>query len=212
MERSVIRGFRATVLPDYAALHPGYECSLMSLSFDEAKRVFEEAELLHSDAEMEAAIERMACQISERLAEANPVVLCVMTGAVILAGRLLPKLAFPLQIDYLNATRYGHDTAGGELEWRIEPRIPLQGRSVLVLDDILDEGHTLVGIEEYCREKGASEVHAAVLVEKLHPRKAEGAYAHFSGIQVADRFLFGGGMDYKGYWRNAPGIYAVKGL
>ncbi|GAB6043835.1 hypoxanthine-guanine phosphoribosyltransferase [Endothiovibrio diazotrophicus] len=184
----------------------------MSLTAEEAHEVFQQAELLHSDAEVEAAIERMAQQITAHLADANPVVLCVMTGAVIFAGRLLPKLRFPLQIDYLNATRYGHATRGGELEWRSEPRIPLEGRSVLVLDDILDEGHTLVGIEAYCREKGASEVLNAVLVEKLHMRKAVGAMAHFAGIQVADRFLFGGGMDYKGYWRNAPGIYAVKGL
>lgn len=184
----------------------------MSLTDEEAREVYREAELLHSDAEVEAAIERMAGQISARLADANPVVLCVMTGAVILAGRLLPKLEFPLQIDYVNATRYGHDTRGGELEWLIEPRIELAGRNVLILDDILDEGHTLLGIEAYCRDKGANEVRSAVLVEKLHARKAEGVEAHFSGIQVADRFLFGGGMDYKGYWRNAPGIFAVKGL
>ena len=184
----------------------------MSLTIEEAREVYREAELLHSDAEVGAAIERMAAQITEQLADADPVVLCVMTGAVIIAGRLLPQLRFPLQIDYCNATRYGHDTRGGELEWKIEPRIPLAGRTVLILDDILDEGHTLVGIDAYCREKGAAEVYNAVLVEKLHDRKAEGANAHFSGIQVADRFLFGGGMDYKGYWRNAPGIYAVKGL
>ena len=82
-----------------------------------------------------------------------------------------------------------------------------------MLVDILDEGHTLAAIVEYLRDEGAAEVRTAVLVHKQHPRKAyPGMRADFTGLDVADRFLFGYGMDYQGYWRNAPGIFAVRGL
>lgn len=66
--------------------------------------------------------------------------------------------------------------------------------------------------QEYA-DSTVREVLSAVLVHKLHTRKATpNMRADFSGLDIADRFLFGCGMDYKGYWRNAPGIYAVKGL
>jgi len=125
----------------------------------------------------------------------------------------LTKLVFPLEVDYVHATRYGHETTGAHLNWTAKPRLDLQGRTVLLLDDILDEGVTLAAIADYCRQQGAARVLMAVLVEKLHLRKVTpGMRADFSGLEVGDRFLFGYGLDYKGYWRNAPGIYAVKGL
>ena len=86
-------------------------------------------------------------------------------------------------------------------------------RDVLIIDDILDEGHTLGAIIDFCRHAGASRVYTAVLIDKDHQRKARpDLQADFIGLQCIDRFIFGYGMDYKGYWRNAPGIYAVKGL
>ena len=136
-----------------------------------------------------------------------------MNGGLILAGRILPRLPFPLELAYLHATRYGHAIQGTLLDWRVRPTQDLRGRTVLVLDDILDEGHTLEAIIAHLKEEGAAEVLSAVLVHKLHERKAKpGMRADFTGLDIPDRFLFGCGMDYKGYWRNAPGIYAVKGL
>jgi hypoxanthine phosphoribosyltransferase len=116
-------------------------------------------------------------------------------------------------VDYVHATRYGHETNGTNLNWTVRPQLELKGRTVLLLDDILDEGVTLAAIADYCRQQGAADVFMAALVEKLHLRKVTpGMKADFTGIEVGDRFLFGYGLDYKGYWRNAPGIYAVKGL
>jgi hypoxanthine phosphoribosyltransferase len=176
-------------------------------------KIYEEADLLASQAEVERAIDRMAAEIAERLHDKRPLVLCVMNGGLIVAGQILPKLRFPLEIDYVHATRYGDSTRGSGLEWRVMPGRELSGRTVLLLDDILDEGVTLDALARHCREQGASEVLLAVLVEKLHLRKVRpGMRADFSGLDVGDRFLFGYGLDYKGYWRNAPGIYAVKGM
>lgn len=183
------------------------------MTVEEANRVLAEADLLVGEEELATAIGRMAAEITERLHDRRPLVLCVMNGGLIIAGQILPKLRFPLEIDYGHATRYGDSTEGGGLDWRVMPREDMKGRTVLLLDDILDEGVTLDALARYCREQGAREVLLAVLVEKLHLRKVTpGMRADFSGIEVGDRFLFGYGLDYKGYWRNAPGIYAVKGL
>jgi hypoxanthine phosphoribosyltransferase len=183
------------------------------MNIQEANTVVADADLLVTEAEVGAAISRMAQEITATLKEANPVVVSVMNGGLIFAGQLLTKLVFPLEVDYVHASRYGHGTSGSGLNWIVRPQVALQGRTVLLLDDILDEGVTLAAIADYCRQQGATAVLMAVLVEKLHLRKVTpGMRADFTGIEVGDRFLFGYGLDYKGYWRNAPGIYAVKGM
>ncbi len=155
-------------------------------------------------------MDRMAAEITERLSEADPIVLSVMNGGLVVAGQLLTRLDFPLRSDYVHATRYRNGTSGGSLHWLRPPEELLDGKDVLVLDDILDEGVTLAAIVEGCRNQGARSVLSAVLVEKLHGR-TNGFKADFVGLQAEDRYLFGYGMDYKGYLRNAAGIYAVAG-
>lgn len=183
----------------------------MPITAEEAQRVYNEAECLYDRAAVEAAIKRMAGDITATLRDENPVVLCVMSGAMIPAGILLTHLDFPLELDYLHATRYCGATTGGSMNWRVQPRTSLRDRTVLVVDDILDEGVTLAAILDACRQQGARKVLCAVLVEKKHERK-NGLRADFVGLEVADRYVFGFGMDYKEYLRNAPGIFAVKGL
>ena len=183
------------------------------MNIEKANTVLSEADLLVPEADVEAAIKRMAEEITSQLKETRPVLLCVMNGGLIFTGQLLTRLVFPLEVDYVHATRYGHEINGANLQWTVRPQLDLAGRTVLLLDDILDEGVTLAAIADYCHRQGASKVMMAVLVEKLHLRKVTpGMRADFTGIEVGDRFLFGYGLDYKGYWRNAPGIYAVKGL
>jgi hypoxanthine phosphoribosyltransferase len=177
------------------------------------RQIMAEADCLYSEAEVEAAIDQVAVAINAVLAERNPVVFCVMNGGLIFSGKLLPKLNFPLELSYLHATRYRNETSGGELFWKAKPEISFIDRDVLIIDDILDEGHTLGAIIDFCHHAGASAVHTAVLIDKDHNRKARpGLKADYVGLPCIDRYIFGYGMDYKGYWRNAPGIYAVKGL
>lgn len=183
------------------------------MTLQDVRKVLDEADLLVSEVAVLSAIDRMARDITADLSESNPVVLCVMNGGLIFSGQLLLRLQFPLELDYVHAARYGHEVNGACLNWFARPQKDLRGRIVLLLDDILDEGVTLAAIAEYCRQQGAVDIHMAVLVEKLHLRKVTpGMRANYTGIEVGDRFLFGYGLDYKGYWRNAPGIYAVKGL
>ncbi|RAU17795.1 hypoxanthine-guanine phosphoribosyltransferase [Nitrincola tibetensis] len=180
---------------------------------NEIKNVFYEADLLFTQQQVEDAISHMAKDITDALSQLNPVVFSVMNGGLVITGQLLTQLTFPLQASYLHATRYRNSTSGHTLEWKVPPMIDFQNRPVLIVDDILDEGHTLAEILEYCHEQGASQVYSAVLINKQHDRKARpDLVADFVGLQIPDRYIFGYGMDYKGYWRNAPGIYAVKGL
>lgn len=177
----------------------------------EARKIFDEADLLVSADESAAALRRVAGEIGQRLADSNPLVLAVMGGAVVFTGQLLPQLGFPLDFDYLHVTRYGDVTRGGQLQWIVEPRAPVAGRVVLVLDDILDEGVTLAAIAERLLAQGASEVLCAVFADKNLGR-AKPISADFVGVQLPNRYVFGYGMDVKGAWRNLPAVYAVKGM
>ncbi|MGE5769964.1 MAG: hypoxanthine-guanine phosphoribosyltransferase [Betaproteobacteria bacterium] len=174
-----------------------------------AAQLLDEAELVHSAEVVQAALDRLAAEIGARLAGRHPLVLCVMTGGVVFCGQLLTKLAFPLDFDYLHATRYGPETQGGKISWRTAPWTSVKDRTVLVVDDILDEGITLAAVKESLKRLGAAEVLVAVLADKASG-KAKPVRADFAGLEVPDRFVFGFGMDVDGAWRNLPAIYALK--
>jgi hypoxanthine phosphoribosyltransferase len=165
---------------------------------------------LADQAAVKRALDRMAADISRDLAERDPLVLAVMIGGLIPTAWLLQRFAFPLTLDYVHATRYRSGTRGSNhIDWIARPRTPLAGRAVLVIDDILDEGHTLAAILEDCRARGAAEVRAAVLVEKLHRRRVEGLKADYTGLQVEDRYLIGCGMDYREHHRQHAAVFAL---
>ena len=170
----------------------------------------ENSDPVASAEEVRAALVRLSGEISRELGEAYPLVLAVMGGAVVFAGRLLPHLRFPLDFDYVHVTRYGTATQGARVEWRVAPPAEVRGREVLVLDDILDGGHTMAAIREELVRLGASNFRCAVLVEKKLA-KAKPIRADFVGLRIPDRFVFGCGMDAKGYWRNLPEIRAMRG-
>jgi len=177
---------------------------------EELARVRATARRLVGPDEIELAVDRMAQEITEKLSMANPLVLGVMTGGLMPLGMLLRRLEFPLQVDYTHLTRYGLHTTGGELRWIKRPPQSVRGRTVLVVDDLLDHGITLQAIVEACTTLGAAEVLTAVLVTKQVVNRAGLARTDFSGLALPDAYLFGYGMDYKTWLRNAPGIYAVE--
>jgi hypoxanthine phosphoribosyltransferase len=178
---------------------------------EEILAVQREAERLYSEAEVEAAIDRVAQAVAARLGGSNPLLLTVLNGGVIFSGKLLTRLHFPLQIDAVNASRYRGATQGGDIHWLLQPQTPLAGRTVLLVDDVLDEGITLAAIIQWCQQQGARAVYVAVLVDKQIGRERP-CRADFVGLEAENRYLFGYGMDYKNYLRNAPGIFVCKGL
>jgi hypoxanthine phosphoribosyltransferase len=169
----------------------------------------EDSDLIAGAEEVQVAVRRIAAEIEQRLSGAYPLVLAVMGGAVVFAGQVLPLLRFPLDFDYIHASRYGAATRGSSVDWKVSPPGLAKGRVVLVLDDILDHGETMSVIRERLLQLGATRFHCAVLVEKILAI-AKPIAPDFVGLRIPDRFVFGCGMDAKGFWRNLPEIRAIR--
>lgn len=167
------------------------------------------ARCLANMTEVGRACDALAQDITLSLRDANPLLLCVMTGGAVPLALLLERLDFPLQVDYVHLTRYGLETSGGAITWVKRPPHAISGRTVLLVDDILDHGLTLAALIDECRKLGAATVLSAVLVTKTIATRAGLQRADFSALTLPDAYLFGCGMDYKSYLRNAPGIFAV---
>lgn len=181
----------------------------MSAPIEQVRELLRDAELVCPAEQVQAALRDVAQRINSALADKHPLVLSMMGGAVVFSGQLLPLLDFPLEFDYVHVSRYGASRQGGAMHWKVAPGENVRGRVVLLLDDILDEGHTLAALRERVLELGARECYSAVFAVKRHGSK-KAAQADFAGLEVPDRFVFGYGMDIEGAWRNLPAIYAVK--
>lgn len=167
------------------------------------------ADVIHDQAAIDAAIARMGGEIDRALEGERAVFLSVMHGGLIFAGRLALSMRTDVEFDYVHATRYRGATTGSDLHWMKQPAATLNGRTVLLVDDILDEGKTLKAIRDFCRDRGAKRVLVAVMCEKKHGRGIDGIAADFCGVEVPDRYVFGFGMDYHEQGRNLPAIYAI---
>lgn len=178
---------------------------------EKIKQVYKDSTCLYTTEQVEEALDRIALQISQKLSDKNPIILCVMIGGMVPMANLLLRLDFPLEVDYVHASRYRGEITGGQLHWKVKPSLNLKDRTVLVVDDILDGGLTLAAILSEVEAMGASEIYSAVLVDKHHTRVDGGLkQADFVALEVDDHYIFGYGMDYNEYLRNAPGIYVVS--
>lgn len=182
---------------------------MSTLNRAEALKVMADSDLIFDAGQVQAAVQRVADGLNKAYATRHPLVLSVMGGAVVFTGQLLPRLTFPLDFDFIAASRYGDETTGRELTWRVAPRANIRGREVIVVDDILDEGVTLAAICDLIREQGAVSVATAVFSDKSIA-KPKPIAADFVGLALPNRFVFGFGMDVQGAWRNLPEIRAMR--
>jgi hypoxanthine phosphoribosyltransferase len=166
------------------------------------------ARRIHSARDVSRALTRMAKEIGARLAGTDPVVLAVMQGGVFAAVELSKRFRFPHEFDYVHVTRYAGGTRGGAIEWRVRPGAALAGRTVLIVDDVLDRGHTLHALQRDLRRIGVAAQYTAVLVAKRVKAKRR-PRVDFAGLEVDDVYVFGCGMDYRGYWRGLRALYAL---
>jgi len=176
---------------------------------EQALEILHSAEQLCSAEFVSDSVSRVAQEITAQLGERYPVVLSVMGGAIVFAGQLLPQLRFPLDLDYIHATRYRNSTQGQDIAWKVMPKEDVKGRVVLVIDDILDEGHTLAAVRDKLLQMGAAEFYCAVLADK-EIGQTKPIQADYIGLRLPNRYVFGCGMDVQGMWRNLPEIYALK--
>lgn len=179
------------------------------LSFS-VEDIFKQAQCLFTADEVHQAVELMAEQINSA-ANGNPLtVMCVMNGGMVTTGLLLPLIKGPTRLGYVHVTRYNNNVSGtNNIHWQAPPSIDLEGQNILLVDDIFDEGLTLQALVQHCLSAGVEQVASAVLVSKQHKRKPNDFCPNYIGLEVPDRYVFGMGMDYKGWLRNVPGIYAI---
>jgi hypoxanthine phosphoribosyltransferase len=181
--------------------------------YTRARELLARAEELVSADTVQAAVRNVAEVLNQRFdTDATgefPLVLGVMGGAVVFTGHLLPQLSFPLEFDYIHVTRYGDLDRGGEVVWKVIPRQNVAGRTIIVVDDILDEGETLAHVKQRLLDMGAAEVILAVFADKELGR-AKPVQADIVGLTIPNKFVVGFGMDAHGYWRNLPGLWVIK--
>lgn len=177
---------------------------------DDLPRPLDGAECLFTREQVEQALDTLADRLNRAFAGRRPVVLGIMNGALVPLGYLLPRLGFELELDYIHLTRYRQKLEGAETRWLQKARLPLFGREVLLVDDIFDQGITLREAVHYCRQAGAEQVTTAVLVRKRLVGMLPVGEVDYWALDVPDRYVFGYGMDYRGWWRNAPGIFVFE--
>ena len=179
---------------------------------EKARTILKNSERIYSPEHIRQTIIDLASELNRDFGSPEqppPLVLSIMGGAAVFTGHLLPHLDFPLEFDYINVSRYGNEEYGGELIWKVIPRQNVINRIVIVLDDILDEGQTLLHVREKLLDMGAAKVVLVVLAEKntgvIKPVKAD-----YVGLTVPSQYVIGFGMDAEGFWRNLPDIRILK--
>ncbi len=186
---------------------------MQDFHFARARMLLENAEEIFDRHAVQAAVVHVADVLNARYDKPDsaefPLVLGVMGGAVVFTGNVLPLLTFPLEFDYIHVSRYGDDDQGGKIVWKVIPRSNVVGRTVIVLDDILDEGETLAHVKQRLLDMGAAEVILAVFADKAIKR-AKPVKADIVGLTIPNKFVVGFGMDVYGYWRNLPGLWAIR--
>jgi hypoxanthine phosphoribosyltransferase len=186
---------------------------MQDFHYTRARALLANAEEIVSADQVQAAVRHVADVLNQRFdkdeAGEFPLVLGVMGGAVVFTGHLLPQLTFPLEFDYIHVTRYGDLDRGGEVVWKVIPRQDVKGRTIIIVDDILDEGETLAHVKQRLLDMGAAEVILAVFADK-ELGKVKPVYADIVGLTVPNQFVVGFGMDAHGYWRNLPGLWVIR--
>ncbi|HZX25882.1 MAG TPA: hypoxanthine-guanine phosphoribosyltransferase [Telluria sp.] len=189
------------------------DTTLPEFHHQRAQELLAKATEIYDAQAVQAAVHRVADFLNQRYGGAGdaefPLVLSVMGGAVVFTGQVLTQLRFPLEFDYIHVTRYGDDDQGGRVVWKVIPRPNVSGRTIIVLDDILDEGETLAQVKQRLLDMGAKEVVIAVFADK-EIKRAKPISADVIGLSIPDKFVVGFGMDAYGYWRNLPGLWAIR--
>lgn len=171
------------------------------------------SERLYDYSEVERAIHAVSQEVNRELEGDDVLVITILQGGLVFSGMLVPQLSFPLTLDYTQFSRYGHNKEGGDIRVPATPKTSMEGKTVLLVDDIYDRGETLKVASELCVENGAKKVVAAVLVKKVFADVAVTPlipnFKLFYALEVPDKFVFGMGMDVEDYFRNAAGIFAA---
>ncbi len=168
------------------------------------------ARLLFPASRVTEALDAMALKATALVGGFQPIVLIVLTGGLYAGVWLTERLDFALEVDFVRVSRYRSGMDSGSLKWLYKPCIPPAGRTVLLVDDVWDEGITLTAIQDWLLREGASRVVSAALIWKERgsiSQPARGPDVH--GLRAGAEWLIGCGLDLDGQWRHLPAVYAL---
>jgi hypoxanthine phosphoribosyltransferase len=165
--------------------------------------------VLFTESEIVAGIDRVAASVTEAYRGRDFTVVSVLKGACIFSSDLIRRIPIPLELAFVSASSYGDGTEAGELKLNFLPtNQEIEGRNLLLVDDILDTGNTLNRLSAALAERGAAEVSTCVFLDKPARRQVD-FEADFRCFEVEDLFVVGYGLDYAGRYRNLPFVGAL---
>jgi len=172
------------------------------------KLLDKEFEISIPASDIKEAIWKIADKINADLKDKNPVMVCILNGSFMFSADLLKLIKFPCQISFVKLASYEGTGSSGKVKELIGFNEELSGRTVLLLEDIVDSGLTLKNCIKQVQKAGAKEVIVATLLFKPNALK-EDINLDYIGIEIPNDFIVGYGLDYNGYGRNLPDIYKI---
>lgn len=166
-------------------------------------------ELFLSQKEIEASIDRIASQMTKDLADKNPLFICILNGAFMFASELMKKINTPLELTFVKLSSYSGTSTTGSVKELLGLAEDIEGRTLVIVEDIVDTGHTISSILEELSRKNPKEIKIATLLFKPNALKKE-LTLDYVALEIPNDFIVGYGLDYDGYGRNLPDIYKVK--
>lgn len=165
--------------------------------------------VLFSEDVILAGIDQVARAIVERFDGRDFTVVSILKGSCIFSADLIRRIPVPLELAFVSASSYRDKTTSGELEISFFPTGEIEGRSLLLVDDILDTGQTMSRLKAEFLARGASEVATCVFLDKPSRRAVE-LDADFKVLEVDDLFVVGYGLDFNGRYRNLPYVGVLR--
>ncbi|WP_373841999.1 hypoxanthine phosphoribosyltransferase [Limosilactobacillus sp.] len=166
--------------------------------------------VLFTKEDIEKATDRLAKQLTADYRDKRPLVVSVLTGAVLFTVDMLEKMDIMAQLDFIDVSTYfGGTQSTGNLKLIHDLNSDVRGRDVLIMEDIVDSGHTLKFLIDLLKKRGAKSIKTASMMDKPEGRKYD-VKVDYYGVQVPNEFLVGYGLDYKGFYRNLPYIGILK--
>ncbi len=159
--------------------------------------------ILITNEQIQEKIKELGEHITNIMVDKHDIIVApILKGGLVFGSHLIPYLNFQFELDYFHTSRYKNNTYGSNLEIIYEPK-NLKGKTLILLDDIYDEGTTLDTLEARSKIRGASKVVKVVLLNK---EKNKSNPPIFSGFKIPDYFVYGFGLDKNGFFRNLPYI------
>lgn len=154
-------------------------------------------------------VKRVAAEINRDLADSNPIFLCVLNGAFMFAGDLMKHVNIPSEISFVKLSSYSGTESTGRVKQLIGLSDTLKGRTVVIVEDIVDTGLTMLRLLDLIREHEPKEVRICSLLVKPDKLKVD-LHIDYVAMEIPNEFIVGYGLDYDGQGRNLPAIYTVE--